>query len=245
MLTNGADRRIAHRRIRLQGSEEVHACLIRKTSQGTRVGGKYEWINALRAASDASTRSVTNWQKPHLLRCQGCDKAFQLDKCPNCGSDSLLACAFWRGHNHPENNAGLMCECLTSYNRWVCDCCHHANDMTDSLELLQKKGGCFIATAAFGTQLAPEIVVLTTFRDQVLASTGAGRRFIEVYYRLSPPVAERIAGSAVLRRFVQCAILRPVLPVVRIILSRRAKQKGLKRVSRGDQRRNATIETKR
>lgn len=55
-----------------------------------------------------------------------------------------------------------------------------------------KKKGCFIATAAFNTELAPEVVWLQAFRDQVLEHNWAGRVFISSYYAISPPIAKAI-----------------------------------------------------
>lgn len=52
-----------------------------------------------------------------------------------------------------------------------------------------KSGGCFIATAAFGSDSAPEVVRLRQFRDQVLSRSAGGRLFIEAYYYVSPPLA--------------------------------------------------------
>lgn len=55
---------------------------------------------------------------------------------------------------------------------------------------------CFIATAAYGTPLAGEIRTLRTIRDDHLLSSSLGSAFVDTYYRLSPPVAKKIAQSS-------------------------------------------------
>lgn len=47
-------------------------------------------------------------------------------------------------------------------------------------------GGCYIATACYGSYDAPEVVVLRSFRDDTLKRFKSGRLFIKIYYRLSP-----------------------------------------------------------
>lgn len=66
--------------------------------------------------------------------------------------------------------------------------------------------GCFIATAAFGNELEPEVVQLRAFRDRVLMTNAAGRFFVTAYYRYSPPVAVLVRKSAVLRVIVRFMI---------------------------------------
>jgi hypothetical protein len=50
-------------------------------------------------------------------------------------------------------------------------------------------GGCFIATALYGSIDDPNVLLLRRFRDEILAKGPPGRAFIDAYYRHSPPIA--------------------------------------------------------
>jgi subtilisin family serine protease len=43
-------------------------------------------------------------------------------------------------------------------------------------------GGCFIATAAYGSVMHPYVEKLRQFRDRHLLTNGIGKRFVEAYY---------------------------------------------------------------
>jgi hypothetical protein len=72
-------------------------------------------------------------------------------------------------------------------------------------------GFCFIATAAYGTETAAELDILRDFRDQVLLKNTLGSRFVEAYYKLSPPIADFIAKNDFLRAIVRELFIDPVV----------------------------------
>ncbi|WP_339619458.1 CFI-box-CTERM domain-containing protein [uncultured Salinibacterium sp.] len=59
----------------------------------------------------------------------------------------------------------------------------------------KKSGGCYVATAVYGSYDCPEVWVLRRFRDEFLRSNTAGRFFIRTYYAISPH-AVRVFGSS-------------------------------------------------
>ncbi|RLE41832.1 hypothetical protein DRJ48_04780 [Candidatus Woesearchaeota archaeon] len=69
--------------------------------------------------------------------------------------------------------------------------------------------GCFIATAAYGSEYAPQLNTLREFRDKVLLPSKIGAWFVKAYYRVSPPIAKFVAKSRVLRFIVRNTIVKP------------------------------------
>jgi len=71
--------------------------------------------------------------------------------------------------------------------------------------------GCFIATAAYGTPTAEQIDALREFRDVALLKNTVGSLFVALYYRLSPPVADFIAGNEAVRTLVRELLVDPIV----------------------------------
>jgi subtilisin family serine protease len=68
-------------------------------------------------------------------------------------------------------------------------------------------GRCFIATAAYGSPMAPHVQTLREFRDQYLLTTRFGKAFISFYYEYSPQIADVITKNATVRSMVRLGLL--------------------------------------
>ncbi len=66
---------------------------------------------------------------------------------------------------------------------------------------------CFIATAAYGSYLHPYVEILRLFRDRFLLTSAFGRLLVGWYYRISPPIADRIRESTVMKASVRIMLL--------------------------------------
>lgn len=51
-------------------------------------------------------------------------------------------------------------------------------------------GGCYVATAVYGSYDCPQVWTLRRFRDNTLAETWYGRAFIRAYYAISPTLVK-------------------------------------------------------
>lgn len=84
----------------------------------------------------------------------------------------------------------------------------------DFWEAYKKAGGkedggfCFIATATYGSYSAHEVELLRVFRDRILANLPFGHDLIEMYYRVSPPLADAIRDVG-LAKHVVSSLLTP------------------------------------
>ncbi|HOL66681.1 MAG TPA: hypothetical protein PKX93_04395 [bacterium] len=78
-------------------------------------------------------------------------------------------------------------------------------------------GGCFIATAAFGSSLASQISLLRLFRDEVLLKHRPGQAFVAWYYRHGPQAANYLNRHTCLKPLVRW-LLYPVIGFAWLVL---------------------------
>jgi len=71
-------------------------------------------------------------------------------------------------------------------------------------------GGCLIATATFGSELAPQVQQLRELRDNTLLQTKSGTTFMEafndVYYSFSPVIADYERENPIFKETVKIVI---------------------------------------
>ena len=66
--------------------------------------------------------------------------------------------------------------------------------------------GCFVATAAFGSDMAPEVALLRKARDLATARSTLAATAVDLYYRSSPPAAAALSRSPTARAVVRSAL---------------------------------------
>jgi uncharacterized protein (TIGR03437 family) len=71
-------------------------------------------------------------------------------------------------------------------------------------------GGCFIATAAFGSPMAGQVRWLRAFRDRILLAGRAGRAFVSWYYSWSPRAAAWLRVHSIARKLTRAVLWIPV-----------------------------------
>jgi len=79
----------------------------------------------------------------------------------------------------------------------------------DKIKSIDKSSGCYIATATMGGIDDPLVIALREFKDNCLQQSKYGRMLTVLYYRFSPPLAELIKGSPLLKHFSYWFVVRP------------------------------------
>jgi hypothetical protein len=81
---------------------------------------------------------------------------------------------------------------------------------------------CFVASAAYGSPLAPEVQLLRRFRDDILRKTPTGRAFFEHFYehynRISPMIVAAMERDAEVMEVMRAAIVAPLVRYLHLAL---------------------------
>jgi len=76
--------------------------------------------------------------------------------------------------------------------------------------LTQGQGGCLIATATYGSELAPQVQLLREIRDNIVLQTKSGDAFMtafnQIYYSFSPTIADYERQNTVFKQVVKLTI---------------------------------------
>ena len=87
-------------------------------------------------------------------------------------------------------------------------------------ESSEEGGGCLIATAAYGSEMSPQVQLLREIRDNQLMNTEAGSAFMsgfnEMYYSFSPTIADMERESPIFKEIVKLG-LTPMLSSLAIM----------------------------
>jgi len=94
------------------------------------------------------------------------------------------------------------------------------SNIANSTDNSNKIGGCLIATATYGSELAPQVQQLRELRDNKLLQTQSGTAFIETfndfYYLFSPVIADYERENPVFKEAVKIAIT-PMISTLSIL----------------------------
>ncbi len=92
--------------------------------------------------------------------------------------------------------------------------------LTPIVPVVPPDSGCLIATAAYGTELAPQVQLLREIRDSTLFSTTSGTAFMSgfntVYYSFAPTVADWERENPVFKGAVK-TMITPMLSTLSIM----------------------------
>lgn len=94
-------------------------------------------------------------------------------------------------------------------------------DTRPTIQPAQTKKGCFIATAAMGSEIHPHVQFLRVYRDSVLLKSSHKKQFekvLEFYYKFSPSIADAMNNDRHLKRTIKYLIVYPTVVLLKILV---------------------------
>jgi len=138
------------------------------------------------------------------------------------GSDKFYTFAYSNGQDDFDNQLSKYDDSINSF--------RILSEPTETTEEIPKKstedtptdtgGGCLIATAAFGSEFAPQVQQLRELRDNTILPTKSGFAFMEgfnqLYYVFSPSIADLERKNPIFKEIVKLTIT-PILTSLSIL----------------------------
>jgi hypothetical protein len=94
------------------------------------------------------------------------------------------------------------------------------SDVAQNTDAEGNGGGCLIATAAYGSELAPQVQFLREIRDNTVMSTSTGTAFMsgfnQLYYSFSPTIADMERENPMFQQAVR-AFITPMVSTLSIM----------------------------
>jgi len=124
----------------------------------------------------------------------------------NANSKSFAGCISWF-EDYKKKQDGIL-ESLKDFTK------------KNPMILEAKKQGCFIATAAMGSELHPHVQLLRQYRDSVILKSVYKEPFLkilDVYYSFSPAVADLMEKNAFAKSLIKYLFVYPLVLSIKIL----------------------------
>ena len=112
--------------------------------------------------------------------------------------------------NAPSPSATLTVESIGDKGTYVVSVTGNDGAITHTVEQQVKVNGCLIATATFGSELAPQVQMLREIRDNSLLQTNSGAAFMggfnAIYYTFAPTVSDWEIQNPAFKEIVKITI---------------------------------------
>ena len=126
--------------------------------------------------------------------------------CPYCGEYPIKNNLRFTDGFNPKINYAICEDCYYKGTRLQA---HYRNEKANN------GSGCYIATACYGDCNSVEIISFKRFRNKKLVKTFFGRKFIQLYYKLSPNFAYWMKDKKQVNKFVKVCFLNNIYRIIK------------------------------